>query len=146
MDQDKHTGLRTGGCQCGQIRYALTAPVVDLYVCHCRQCRRQSASAFGISVILPADGVRLLQGIPASWSRPTSTGDTLECAFCPTCGSRLWHRSARDGTFSVKGGSLDEPVDLTTASHIWTAEKLPGVILPERAACFDGEPPAPSLK
>jgi hypothetical protein len=133
----------TGGCQCGAVRYVLRTRAVDLYVCHCRQCRRQSASAFGISAILPPDGVALTRGQPATWSRPTASGDTLECTFCPTCGSRLWHRSARRGSFSIKGGSLDEPVDLHGAKHIWTAEMLPGVRIPEGSPCFPGEPPRP---
>ena len=41
---------------------------------------------------------------------------------------------------SVKGGSLDEPVDLRAAVHIWTARQLPGVIIPETAVRFLGEP------
>ncbi|WP_191058937.1 GFA family protein [Geminicoccus harenae] len=144
MTQDQTTGSLAqaeGGCQCGAIRFRLERPPLQLYVCHCTQCRRQSASAFGISVIMPADGVRLLQGEPTVWSRPTRSGDELRCAFCPTCGSRLWHRSARRGVFSVKGGALDRPVDLGDAFHIWTAEKLPGVVIPDGARQYPGEPP-----
>lgn len=33
----------------------------------------------------------------------------------------------------LKGGSLDEPVDLGAAYHIWTSRKLPGVLIPEQA-------------
>jgi len=42
-----------GGCQCGAIRYELSGEGLELYVCHCKECRKQSASAFGISVIVP---------------------------------------------------------------------------------------------
>ena len=42
-----------GGCQCGAIRYAITAEPGPIYVCHCRECQKQSASAFGISVSVP---------------------------------------------------------------------------------------------
>jgi hypothetical protein len=31
-------------------------------------------------------------------------------------------------------------VDLRAAVHIWTARKLPGVVIPETAAQFPGEP------
>src|SRR5712691_5775293 len=68
-------------------------------------------------------------------------GHMLECAFCPDCGSRLWHqRRGTVETISVKGGSLDEPVDLRRAVHIWTSRMLPGIIVPEGAAQFPGEP------
>src|SRR5712691_11044706 len=106
-----------GGCQCGSIRYELSGSVLELYVCHCKECRKQAASAFGISVIVPRAAFRLTRGTPKFWSRATDTGHTLECAFCPDCGSRLWHQR-RDAaeTISVKGGSLDEPVDLRRPS------------------------------
>lgn len=41
---------------------------------------------------------------------------------------------------SVKGGSLDEPVDITHAVHIWVASKLPGVEIPEHATQHAREP------
>ena len=41
---------------------------------------------------------------------------------------------------SIKGGSLDRPVDLTRATHIWVSRKLPGVVIPEGAPQFAEEP------
>jgi hypothetical protein len=35
---------------------------------------------------------------------------------------------------------LDEPLDLRSASHIWTVRKLPGGIIPESAERYDQEP------
>lgn len=141
MTDDPQQPSRSGGCQCGAVRYELTGAALELYVCHCRECQKQSASAFGISLIVPRDGLRLTRGTPRVWSRPATVGGTLDCAFCPTCGTRLWHQSAGDAaTVSVKGGSLDEPLDLRPASHIWTSRTLPGVILPEDATRFPGEP------
>jgi hypothetical protein len=135
--------LRLGGCQCGQVRYELMGEPIQLYVCHCRECRKQSASAFGISVIVPPDAFRLTQGAVKFWSRPTDSGGRLNCAFCADCGSRLWHATPDpDQPISVKGGSLDEPVDLSGAAHIWTSRMLPGIVLPEGAVRFEGEPPA----
>lgn len=130
----------TGGCQCGAVRYEITARPLNVYVCHCRECRKQSASAFGISVIVPAQAFVLKQGRTRTWSRPTDSGGMLDCMFCEACGSRIHHTDGRESTVSVKGGSLDEPVDLTRATHIWTTRKLPGVIIPDHAAQFPEEP------
>src|SRR6266516_1788632 len=84
---------------------------------------------------------RVTRGTATFWSRPTDTGHMLECALCANCGARLWHqrRGAVD-TISVKGGSLDETVDLRRAVHIWTSRILPGITVPEGAAQFPGEP------
>ncbi len=75
-----------GGCQCGAVRYELSGKALELYVCHCKECRKQSASAFGISVIVPRAALRVTRGAPKLWSRSTDAGHTLECAFCPDCG------------------------------------------------------------
>jgi hypothetical protein len=131
-----------GGCQCGRVRYEISATPLNVFVCHCRECRKQSASAFGISVIVRASDVRLIHGELKLWSRPADSGHTLDCFFCPECGSRLWHRDReRNATISVKGGSFDKPPDLASATHIWTVRKLAGVIIPENAERYEKEPP-----
>ncbi len=133
--------MKTGGCQCGGVRYESAGEPLALYVCHCLECRRQSASAFGMSLEVPAAGLRLTRGAPKFWSRATDSGKRLRCAFCPDCGSRLWHESEPPSeTLSIKAGSLDEPVDISTAIHVWTARKLPGLSIPEGAARFPEEP------
>lgn len=114
---------------------------MSIYVCHCRECRRQSASAFGISVIVPRESFRVIEGAARSWVRRTDSGNRLACHFCPDCGSRLWHEAegTEVATLSIKGGSLDEPPDLTQAIHVWVSRKLPGVVVPEGAAQFSEE-------
>lgn len=132
---------RHGGCQCGAVRYELAGPVLKVYVCHCNECRKQSASAFGISAFVPREALRLTGGTPRWWSRQTDSGRVLDCAFCPDCGSRLWHQPAAHPEFvTVKAGSLDVPIDISDAVHIWTSRKVPGVVIPATACCYEGEP------
>jgi hypothetical protein len=131
----------TGGCQCGAVRYEIAEDPLAVYVCHCRECRKQSASAFGISAEVRRATFRLTRGTVKRWSRPTDSGKTLDCLFCPDCGSRIWHEAAGGAeTITVKGGSLDEPPDLRRAVHIWTSRKLSGVIIPEGAEQHPEEP------
>jgi hypothetical protein len=145
MTKKPATGVLTGGCQCGHVRYQVRGEPVDLYVCHCRECQKQSASAFGISVGVRAADVVLLSDAPSIWTRPATVGGSLACAFCPRCGSRLWHGSLeRDEVVSIKGGSLDAPPDLSRAIHIWTSRKLRGVVIPEHAETHAEEPPVSS--
>jgi hypothetical protein len=145
MASPETKGSLTGGCQCGEVRYEITGVPHETYVCHCRECQKQSASAFGISVRAGSADVRLLRGKLQSWSRSTDSGRTLACYFCSNCGSRVWHGDRDQANeISIKGGSLDEPVDLTNAIHIWTVRKLPGVIIPENARQYAREPDPPS--
>lgn len=130
-----------GGCQCGEVRYELANPPLDVYVCHCVECRKQSASAFGISVIVRSADLRLVQGTVKRWSRPTDSGAVLDCFFCRACGTRLWHGDLEaDAEVSVKGGSLDLPIDLAGAAHIWIRRKLSGVVIPPGTKTFQEEP------
>ena len=95
--------MRTGGCQCGEVRYQSSGEPLALYVCHCRECRRQSASAFGLSLAVPAAGFTVTRGTPKVWTRPTDSGRLLACSFCPSCGSRLWHqRPGPSPTLTIK--------------------------------------------
>ena len=131
----------TGGCQCGAVRYEFDGPPLDVYVCHCTECRKQSASAHGISVIVPGDAVRLVSGTLNKWSRSTDSGNLLDCYFCPNCGTRVWHGNKDSGeAISIKGGSLDSPPDISDAYHIWTDSKLPGVTIPSGVRQFPREP------
>jgi hypothetical protein len=133
--------MRTGRCQCGAVRYESAGDPIALYVCHCRECQKQSASAFGLSLEVPRAGFRVTQGRPSTWSRAAESGRGINCAFCPTCGSRLWHEAeGASAALTIKAGSLDDPVDLSTAIHIWTSRKLPGAIIPEGARQFPKEP------
>ena len=132
----------TGGCQCGAVRYEITATPEALYICHCRECRKQSASAFGMSLIVTANSFRLTTGKTKTWSRSTDSGRLLDCKFCPDCGSRIWHERAGGAeTISVKGGSLDQALDFAEGVHIWTSRKLPGFRIPEHAEQYPKEPP-----
>jgi hypothetical protein len=142
MAATNRSRLLTGGCQCGAARYEVSGAPVEIYVCHCRECQKQSASAFGISVILRREDFRLLSGAVKSWSRPADSGRRVRCLFCADCGSRLWHEDedGAEATISVKGGSFDQSIDLGKAVHIWTKRKLAGVVIPQGAKQFPEEP------
>jgi hypothetical protein len=141
MSPGAEKGNLTGGCQCGAVRYEVTDDPLAVYVCHCRECQKQSASAFGISVQVRRAAFRLTRGAVKTWSRTADSGRTLDCHFCLHCGSRLWHQPASETeTINIKGGSLDQPVDLGTAIHIWTSRKLPGVVILDGAIQHSEEP------
>ncbi|MBS0350115.1 MAG: GFA family protein [Proteobacteria bacterium] len=131
--------MQQGGCQCGEIRYQSEGQPIALYICHCRECQKQSASAFGISLDVNRANFCITQGKPKYWFRTTDSGRKLKCAFCPTCGSRLWHEyesGAHSETVSIKAGSLDQPLDVSNAIHVWVSRKLPGILIPHHAKQF----------
>lgn len=141
MNADKNGLPLEGGCQCGAVRYRLTAPPLTLYCCHCSECQAQSASAFGMSLLVAADALETDWAACRAWSRPTASGARLACHFCPGCGSRLFHiGSARAQIVSVKAGSLDRRDLLQPVGHIWTMSAQPWFRVPAGALATRGEP------
>jgi hypothetical protein len=45
----------TGGCNCGAVRYEVTAPLVKASYCHCKRCQRRSGTSVSASAH-PAEG------------------------------------------------------------------------------------------
>ncbi len=126
-----------GGCQCGAVRYVLTRESIAVYACHCRECQKQSASAFGLS--LPFARAELeLTGALAAYRRPTDSGSFTTGSFCPKCGVRLFHVSDRDPSRgTLKAGTLDDTSGLEPRFHIWTSRKQPWVQLAGDIPQFD---------
>lgn len=118
----------TGGCQCGALRYQVTGAPLTLYLCHCTECQKQSASAFGMSLWVRRADFALTAGTPRFWERRADSGRRLLCAFCDTCGSRVYHAASHDSeVLSLKAGSLDDTSGLRPVGHIWTRSRQPWV-------------------
>ena len=132
----------TGGCQCGAIRYRLLGAPVALYACHCRLCQQQSASAFGMSMLVERDAIEFSGAEPRVYLASGSSGRRKHCAFCGECGTRLYHTG--DGArsvLSIKAGSLDDTLSLTPTCHLWTGSAQPWVApLLDGAVCLEKEP------
>lgn len=133
-----------GGCQRGSIRYRLKARPRMLHVCHCSDCQKQSASAFGMSLIMAAGQVEFVRGDDRirHWDTRGENGDTKRCYFCPDCGTRVMHGSDNPAeAVSIKAGSLDNTRDLRPGTHIWLQSAQPSIVVDrEPFACFDTEP------
>ena len=82
---------QSGGCQCGAVRYEISGPPVVVYACHCTECQRQSGSAFAMAAVIPQEHFRITKGSPKMFARKTGPAKTMECWFCPDCGTRLYH-------------------------------------------------------
>ncbi|WP_193367343.1 GFA family protein [Pelagibius marinus] len=123
-----------GGCQCGAVRYSVDlAEALTLYRCHCRDCQKQSSSAFGMSMILPETAFEITEGRASTWSRTADSGRPVHGFLCGTCGTRLYHTSpSRPGMVNLKPGTLDDPSGLQPIGDVWTDSRQAWVdLLPE---------------
>jgi hypothetical protein len=130
----------TGACQCGAIRYTVTGLPKAAFVCHCRDCQRQSASAFGMALWVDRAQLQVESALQ-EWTRNTPSGTQMVCRFCPVCGCRLFHQIVGSPFLSIKTGSLDDPSDFAPTAHIWVRSKQAWVDIPSHVQSFEGNPP-----
>ena len=127
-------GTYSGGCQCGQVRYLLDGEIIRLNVCHCRDCQKQSGSAFGMSLIVPDETFRLTSGRLQTFETMAESGRTKTCAFCGGCGVRIYN--ATSVLKSIKPGTLDDVSWLRPDAHYWTKRRQQWTSLPDDIPCY----------
>jgi hypothetical protein len=127
-----------GGCACGAVRYRLTSAPLFVHCCHCRDCQRQTGSAFVLNALIEADRVELLGAEPRPDRQPTDSGLPHDIFRCEACGVAVWSRyGGVEALRFVRVGTLDDPAAVTPDVHIYTRSKLPWVRLPEGALAFE---------
>jgi hypothetical protein len=122
-----------GGCLCGAVRYRSDAEPVMQVVCHCETCRKNSGSAFSMNVAVPQDRLRIESGSPRRYEDHSgASGKAFYRFFCGDCGSHIYSHGPAYGAIAfIKAGTLDDPSWVAPNLHIWCAEKLPWVDIPE---------------
>ena len=79
-----------GGCQCGGVRYTLSAPPAEVMHCHCSMCRKAHGALFASFGVYPADALAIERGGDSLGDFESSPGSHR--LFCPTCGCQLFNR------------------------------------------------------
>jgi len=127
-----------GRCACGNVRFRLTSKPMFVHCCHCRDCQRQTGSAFVINALIETDRIELLSGAPEPVAVPTDSGRPHDVYRCPGCKTALWSDYGRRPAIRfVRVGTLEDPASLLPDVHIYTRSKLPWVGLPENVAAFE---------
>lgn len=127
-----------GGCACGAVRYRLLDAPLIVHCCHCRDCQRQTGSAFVINALIETARIALLRGRPEPVAVPTDSGRPHDIHRCPACRTALWSDYGRRPALRfVRVGTLDDPAALAPDVHIYTRSRLPWVSLPTDRPAFD---------
>ena len=104
-------GQITGGCLCGNVRFAAAGSPYRVGVCHCLDCRKHHGALFHASAIFP-DAAVSVEG---------ETQDFAGRFFCPRCGSSVFARSGDEIELNL--GSLDTPDQFTPTYELWTVRR-----------------------
>ena len=132
------TDALEGGCACGALRYRLSSPPMFVNCCHCRDCQRQTGTAFVLNALIERDRVEVVRGEPRPTQVPTDSGQRHLTFRCPECQTAVWSEFGERALIRfVRVGTLDEPSRVAPDVHIYVRSKLPWVGLPPGARAFE---------
>ena len=132
------TGALDGGCGCGAVRYRLTSAPMFVHCCHCLNCQRNTGSAFVINLLIEAERVQPVRGVPNPIDMPANGGSPHRIFRCPNCHLAVWSEyGGRSAVRFVRAGTLDDPSVVSPDVHIYIRSKLPWIKLPESVPAFD---------
>jgi hypothetical protein len=111
----------TGGCECGRVRYQLSAKPVDPGYCHGSTCQAVSGAPVLAYASVPIGAFTLTQGAP----RRRRSSKFGERAFCSDCGTQLTMQvDHQPDTIDFTLASLDTPEAVAPEFHIWTRSRI----------------------
>jgi hypothetical protein len=95
-----------------------------------------------MAAVIPQENFRITKGTPKMFARPINPEKTMECWFCPLCGTRLYHvpGGAAYSNRNIKPGTLDDATWLVPTIHFWTRSAQQWVLIPEDAVRHETQP------
>lgn len=130
-----------GGCQCGELRYELTAPPLMIYCCHCTNCQKITGSAFVLSATIPESAFAFTKGAPQKTEWTSDAGNKRFGWFCGDCGCRIAHgQTPSIGFLSLRAGTFDDTSWVRPSGHIWVKSAQPWVTFEPDDILCDGQP------
>jgi len=115
-----------GGCACGAVRYECTAAPLFSLNCHCRDCQRETGTAFAPVLGVPKAAFTVTQGTPQYFALTAASGHPTTRAFCAACGSPLFGLpGSAPELVTIRMGSLDDPGEFRPGQDIYTASAQP---------------------
>ncbi|WP_192180079.1 GFA family protein [Mesorhizobium amorphae] len=103
---------RSGSCLCGGVQFSVIGEPLRVGLCHCKDCRKTSGSAYSAFAVWPLAAFETA-GIVSTYGGRS---------FCPTCGGRV--TSVGEDEVEVMIGSLDvAPTELQPDYELWITRR-----------------------
>ncbi|MFN3498555.1 MAG: GFA family protein [Pannonibacter indicus] len=114
------TSERSGGCQCGAVRFRVRGQLGHASVCHCRMCQKAFGSFYAPLVsVREADSVEWTRGERAVFR----SSNVVSRGFCSACGTPLTYE-APDG-MAIAIAAFDDPSGIVPIVAYGVEGKLP---------------------
>jgi len=114
----------TGGCQCGAIRFALSASPKRISICHCRMCQKAAGAPFASFADIENGDFAWTRGKPAAFR----SSSIAERHFCRDCGTPLSFRRIDGPRSEILTGTFDRPDRVVPTTQYGTESRLGWVV------------------
>ena len=132
-----------GSCQCGEVRYSLTAEPLMTYACYCQNCQKRTGSAFSMGLIVSAATLQV-EGRLSSWERQSDQGVTNVRFSCAACGNVIYgHGLDQPELLKLQAGTLEDAREVVPEVHLWTCRAQRWLELPPEAPRYERQPGDP---
>jgi hypothetical protein len=111
----------SGGCQCGAVRWHITAVLDTSHICHCRMCQKAAGNFFIALIGVPRDAITWTRGEPATFA----SSDKASRGFCRDCGTPLTYDYHESKHINLTTGSFDEPARFQPRVQFGLEGRLP---------------------
>ncbi|MBY5354293.1 GFA family protein [Rhizobium leguminosarum] len=113
--------IKTGGCQCGAVRFRISGRLGRPSICHCRMCQKQFGGFFSALVTAPEEGMEWTRGEPSYFQSSVN----IDRGFCSNCGTPMTYR--HPGGLELAIGTFDDRSDLAPLIQVNYEARLPWV-------------------
>ena len=99
----------SGHCLCGAVAFESSADPQAVFHCCCEDCRRSSGTGHCTHIVIPESALSLT-GDVTFFAHKADSGNTVEKAFCGTCGSPIYStNSGNPNAVFPRASVLDDP-------------------------------------
>lgn len=115
--------VRSGGCQCGRIRFRAASLKDNPHVCHCRMCQKATGNFFAALVGVPYADFQWTRGEPAEFRSSAKVAR----GYCRDCGTPLYFRHEDSRHISMSIGAFDDPASIPLNFQLGMEGRLPQI-------------------
>ena len=104
---------KTGGCQCGAVRYEAVVQPDKAYLCHCRMCQRATGGVAAAFINCKIADRRWTAAEPDYYQ----SSPIARRPYCARCGTPLGFEFLEGEICDITIGTFDDPSDFRPSSH-----------------------------
>ena len=134
--------MKTGGCQCGQVRFEISGDPINKVFCYCTDCQIRTGGDKWFGIWVPRENFKFTGNTePATYTQQSGTGHDVHHHYCPNCGVNICADITVADFFTVSGPCIDGGENLKPEIAIFAASAPKWAVLPTDIPVFDTVPP-----